>query len=516
MKPLHAGSAAISESRSAIDAGFVNRDRRRQLAAAWVLIGLALGLRFYRLSFFSLWLDEILEAYWIRGSSEFFWSALKFDGVHPPLDYLIARSVDRLHPAEAWRKIPDVVFGVVSIAACYRLLLLRAGQAIASATAALLAVAPFHVRYSQEYRPHVLGLCLAIVGLLALEVFLRKPNEARLLLLFVASLATAYTLYLGAVVLGVAAIALLLEDALAEKNPGRRLLARRCLMFLPVFVLLLWVAYLPWWPVIRDVAHRASPVGPEPLSLARLKGELSFFSVGGFEGDPLRFTGILYGLVAVVGGVLAFRRPGLRFVPAWFLGSFLCIEVLGRIHPHWYAPRRLLCAAPALTILVTIALVAGWRRRALTRALAAAVGIVLLFGMAGGLRRYYTEGRRDWRPLAAFLARTPKAEEVFTENQWTQLCLAYYLDGPDWLERQTAKPPLPVARQVSNLDGEVVRLTWSWKPGLPAWVVLGGAPERPALREWTNQFQSRDFPEAEGRARLVLLAPDRRDLALAR
>ena len=488
---------------------------RLQRRAILAVLGAGLALRLFRLSHFSLWLDEILEAFWVRGSWPSFWSSLRFDGVHPPLDYLIARFVDHLNPSDPARKAPDVLFGLASLAACYELLRLRAGRPLALAATSLLVLAPFHVRYSQEFRPHILGLCLVVTSLLLLERYLRRPTAKGLALLFVAAVATEYALYLGALALGVAGLALLGEDALGGATPQRRALARRCLLFLPLFVLLLWVAYLPWWPVVRDVAHRVSPVGREPLTWARLMGEWSFFTVGAFEGDPLRGTGVLYGVLAVIGAAVAFRRPGVRFVPFWLVCGFAAIEVLGRIHPHPYAPRRLLCVAPPLAILAAVCLVSLWRSGRTARVLAAGMTLAVFLGLAGGLQRYFSQGRRDWRPLAAFLARTPGSEEIFTENQWTQLCLAYYIDGPDWLWRQLAKPPRPAGRPVSNLDGEVVRLTWSWKPGTPAWVVLGGAPEHAALREWSARFQGRDFPEAEGKARLILLAPDRREKAFS-
>jgi Dolichyl-phosphate-mannose-protein mannosyltransferase len=478
------------------------------------LLIVALVIRLYRLSYFSLWLDEILEGYWIRGSWKFFWASLRFDAVHPPLDYLIARFVDSLRPGEAARKIPDVVYGLGSIVACYRLALLRGNRAIALTTATLLTFAPFHVRYSQEFRPHILGL-LAVTGtLVALEEFLRRPIPSRFVLVFAGCVVTEYSLYLGTIVLAIAATALLVEDAYA-KDRARRSVARRVLWFSPLITVALWIAFLPWWSVVREAARRAPFTGIEPLTLARLRNELAFFTVGGFEGDPLRWQGIVFGFLAVAGLIAACRRPGMRFLAAWLTGGWVCIEILGRIHPHYYAARRILCVAPALVIIASIPLGVAIERRGLRRIIGVFAIVIFVIGMSEGLDRYFTHGRSDWRPLTAFLKSTPPEHLIFTENPWTQLCVAYYVDGPDWLYRQTLPAPLSsYGRPILNLDGQIVRLTWSWQPGTFGLMVLAAGPEDPELRRWATQFDGRDFPTAEGHARLVLLDPSQRSAAL--
>ena len=113
-------------------------------------------------------------------------------------------------------------------------------------------------------------------------------------------------------------------------------------------------------------------------------------------------------------------------------------------------------------------------------------------------------------PLADFLRReSPPAERVFTENQYSQLCVAFYLVGPTWLFDEGKR-----GREVLNLDGEIGRLTWSWKPGERAWLVLAGEPRHAGLRRWAEIFPSRPFPSAEG-ADLRRLDAVSRDRAFA-
>ena len=65
----------------------------------------------------------------------------------------------------------------------------------------LLALAPFHVRYSQEFRPYSLGAFALCLTLLLLDLYLERPSLGRFVAVFVGCLVTMYALYLAAVVL---------------------------------------------------------------------------------------------------------------------------------------------------------------------------------------------------------------------------------------------------------------------------------------------------------------------------
>jgi 4-amino-4-deoxy-L-arabinose transferase-like glycosyltransferase len=481
--------------------------RARVLAAAGLLVAAA-SVRLFRLDRFSYGLDEILQGFFIQGDSRFFWKSLKFDAVHPPLDYLVARAVELFGPADWARKLPPVAWGIGTVGALGVLVGRRAGRTAGWIAALLLAFAPFHVRYSQEFRPYSLGLFLLVLSLLLLDRFLERPGLLRIVLLWLACLATAYTLYLAAAVLGVGAAALLAEDAFST-DPGRRRAARRFLLASPLFVGLLFVAYLPWWPVVVEAARRAPMAAPPPTSWERWGRILSFFAFAPDDGQPLGRKGPLFlGLVAI-GLLTAVRRPQLRFLAVWTIGGILAIELLGRLHPHYDTSKHFLPAGlafPALAALPLAALAARPRGRPVAAALLALV----LFLDFRSLAVYFREGRADWRPLAEYLRReSPAGERVFTENQYSQLCVAFYLVGPSWLFDGGKR-----GREVLNLDGEVVRLTWSWKPEERAWLVLAGEPRHVPLRKWAETFPTILFPSAEG-TDLRRLDPALRDRAFA-
>jgi hypothetical protein len=161
----------------------------------------------------------------------------------------------------------------------------------------------------------------------------------------------------------------------------------------------------------------------------------------------------------IAGAVLAWKRRGSRFLVAWGVGGLVVIDLLGQLHPHYDVSRRYPPAGlafPALAALPIAALASKPRLRALA---VIALAAVLAFDLRS-LAIYFREGRADWRTLADYLRReSPPQERVFTENPYSQLCVAYYLVGPRWLfERGRG------GREVLNLDREIVRLTWSWRP----------------------------------------------------
>lgn len=486
---------------------------RRQFAlvlAAATAIGL--GIRLFRLDHFSYGLDEILEACWIKGSWAFLWKSVRFDAVHPPLDYVIGRALEPLHPADWTRKLADVLWGTATIPTIGILLRRRAGDAAGAIAALLVAFAPFHVRYSQEFRPYALALFLLALALVCLDRYLDRPGLARLLALYLACLGTAYALYFAAVVLALAALAMLVEDARGA-DPARRSAARLFLLRSPLFCGALAAAYLPWWPVVLEAARRPPAAGRAPVTLARADRTFSFFLFAPDGGYPLRAAGALYLLLVLIGAVTAAMRPRRRFLLAWSLGGMAVIEILGQIHPHYDFVRRFLPAGLGLLPLAAVALAGLWEARRARPFACAIVLAIAVFDMRS-LATYFREGRADWRTLGRAVRALPAGEPVFTENQYAQLCTAFYGVRETWLFDQMTPGAPKTGRSLPNLEGQIVRLTWSWPPASRAWLVLAGEPVYPDLRTWASRFPSTPFPAAE-RAVLVRLEPALRQEALA-
>ncbi len=471
---------------------------RRDVSTSWLpwalVLAVALAIRLFRLGYFSYWLDEILETYLIRSRWDELWRSLRAQGLQAPLDYAIRKVIESFGPGDAARRISGVIWGVGCVAAFGALFARRAGRAVGVACAAMLALAPYHVRYSQEVRPYSLGLLLLALSLLCLERFLDRPGAPRLTMLFAACLATLYALYLAALVLLLTGASIVLFDSF-DPEPNRRVAARRFLKWSPAFVAALAVGYLPWWPVLARALGLPPDSGPPAaFGTARIVRWLSYFGFRGLDARTLGAAEILFALLVVAGAIAAWRRPRLRFALVWALVGLPAIEILERRHPQFDSIFHWLPAGLGLTALAGVGAVLLLRRPALRPAGVVVLSAALLVN-AGGLRQYFRTGRADWRPLARYLAATPGSTRIFTENPYTLFCVAFYVCGPDW-------PPCrqPGRREMLDVHGDVPTLLQAWDRGQDAWLVLGAGPRSDALRSWSSTLPSKAFPTAEGDA----------------
>ncbi len=448
-----------------------------------------------------------MQSLFIHGSWRQFWGSLRFDAVHPPLDYLIDRLLTFLHASDTVLKLPAVAYGVGVVLAMMVLLGRRAGWKAAVAASLLLAAAPFHVRYSQELRPYSLGVFLCVASLLALDVCFARPTVVRVAALFLLTVATAYSLYVAAIALFFAAAAMATEDGFSA-DPLRRRFARSAWRWSPVFVGAVWVAYLPWLPVVREAARRAPPTTAPEMTVARLSRVLAFYAFAPNDSFPLDAAGFIYIACAVAGLAFAVRRPRLRFLAAWAVGGSLAIEILEHVHPHFFAPRHYIAAAVTIPALAGVAISRLARTNLLRVGAAAALLSLFLAAEAGGLTAYFRDGRPDWRPIADYLRQRPNDEIVVTENQYAQLCVGYYVVGPNFLhltpeERRRARP-------IVSLQGDPTPIGWIWTPGRTVWLVLfNGGAQSPALKRWADPYPSLSFPTAEGGTVLKRLSGER-------
>jgi hypothetical protein len=472
--------------------------RSRQIpsrsAGVFLCVGIAVGAILVRLAWLdrsSYWLDEILETFTLRESWSGLWRSLRWQALQAPLDYVLRKLFETLDPADWVRRLPSIVWGAGCVLAFGSLVRRRGGEAAGLSASLLLALAPYHVRYSQEVRPYALGLFLLCCALLSLEAYLGGGRRRNLLLFYLCCLATLYTLYLAGAVLALAAAALLLEDAF-DGEPTRRSRARRFLARSPLFLGALVVGYLPWlptfWKALQQPAMSTAPV----WSIRRIGRFVSYFGFAPRDAHPLGYADLFFAVLLVGGVIVAVLRPRLRFLIVWGIGGSALLEVLEHRHPAYDSIFHWLPAGLGLTALAGVAL--GWILKSrMWIGLRLAVAVLCLFFALHSLSLYFRQGRPDWRPMARFLARTPVAERIFVENPWTQLCLGYYVVGPDWLCCRR-----PRDREIVNLDGDLVRLMTAWDQTRSAWLVLAAGPQSEVLRSWARRLPSISFPSAEG------------------
>ncbi len=132
-----------------------------------LIILLGLGLRLVNLNQ-SLWLDEAAQANLSSLSLSQIWFNRQAD-FHPPLFYILAHYWMQVSHSEVWLRLLPVMFGVISVGLIY---LLAGKDKFGILSAFFLAINPYHIYYSQEFRSYSL---LAMLGLLSM-LFLKQKK----------------------------------------------------------------------------------------------------------------------------------------------------------------------------------------------------------------------------------------------------------------------------------------------------------------------------------------------------
>jgi 4-amino-4-deoxy-L-arabinose transferase-like glycosyltransferase len=137
------------------------------------LTGAAFCLRFYRLGFHSLWLDEVVT---VRDAAHSFREIPSVIASYPPLWAYITRIFYLLFgPNDFWLRVPAVLFGTITVPIIWWAAKRFYGDRAAFWAGLLMAVSVFDVLYSQEVRMYTLVALLALVSM----VFWTRAFETR-------------------------------------------------------------------------------------------------------------------------------------------------------------------------------------------------------------------------------------------------------------------------------------------------------------------------------------------------
>jgi mannosyltransferase len=157
-------------------AGGVWLGSRRALGWLLLIVVAAAALRLYRLGAQSLWVDEIATLLVARQPlGEIHRAALQNDAFAPPLYFWLTHLITRAWgESEAALRAVSALAGVLTVPLVWRLSReLGAGERAAGLGAALLALNPLHLWYSQEARPYALLVALGAAALVCLAAALR-------------------------------------------------------------------------------------------------------------------------------------------------------------------------------------------------------------------------------------------------------------------------------------------------------------------------------------------------------
>ena len=370
---------------------------RWALAAIVVLGG---AIRVFDLPAFPADRDEAFQVITARARAPRFWSSLRNDAVHPPLDYMVDRAVYSISPPLVRRRAPSLLWGALTVGVLGLLMRDRCGRVAGLLAATLLALAPYHVAETRRLRPYALAVFLICLSLYFLSRLIDRPTLARGACLFAAAAACFGSLYLAGMVLAIASAAMLVEG-LRSREAGRRAQTRRAAALSAAAFALALAAVSPWLPVVLRAAHRV-PIVPAPAEgfnrAGRILSYLAFSPNAGY-GFPPRAVFIAGFVLAAALFAFGLTRAVLeqrsRFLIAWGPGALFAIEVLKRIRPHYDSFRYFLPAGIAITAMSGLAIARLLQKRR-TRVLAAVLLAAMVAFDAVSLDRYYRFGVWDF------------------------------------------------------------------------------------------------------------------------
>jgi hypothetical protein len=440
------------------------------LLAAVVLFGAV--LRFGGISLPSLWLDEILDydvATKLAGEPLWRWLT-GFASEHGPLFFATELAGRLAHSPELAARIAPAVFGVAAIIVA-ALGCRLSDKWDATTFALLLAGSPLAIYYSREARPYALLMLLATLTLAALLHATRAEETASPILLlvpFLALFATSGAAPLLAASALTAGIAFLIER--------RRFLAMYALASL------LAAGLIPL--LYRRMPGSAAGVGFRPISSRFFQRLLQSFSTGAIDNTPVHRVVYIVAALALTGAVASIVRDRVRGTIVTGMAILPVAVTLGALWRlrHWFAVRYVATALPAYLFLVAMGIIT--LLRLLLRARTAVAIPVVALAAAGFIVREgwpaaTTEPYRklNWRGIAATIHGHAHARDaVLTTNDWTYVCLNFYL------KQLPPRVRLISAGESSSRAASVVA------HNEPVWIVSAGFHRPGDIGDWSCQY----------------------------
>ncbi|HZD43589.1 MAG TPA: glycosyltransferase family 39 protein, partial [Methanomicrobiales archaeon] len=336
------------------------------------LIALGALLRLYHLDYTSLWLDEAYTIHFARPTLIQIWQLTTVNGeCNPPLFHWIEHGMLFFGQSEFVIRIVPALAGIATIPIFYLIGREFLGINVGILAAALLALSPFHIFYSQEGRAYTLVLLFVSLALFAYLVALRSDG-LYMWALFAVFSALAFWTHFYTLIL----IALLLLSALFMPRPDVSRTARMrgtgvalgvfCLLCLPMIPVVVWLFF-----VRTSVPPTWGSLGLETIPAV----------ASGFAGDNLLIV-VISTVLLLVGLIELRRRDRAKFLfAAGLLAIPLIISILlsTRMPMH---PRYLIYLLPLYFIGISIGLLAAYaaamRRFQKKQILAAGVALLIL------------------------------------------------------------------------------------------------------------------------------------------
>jgi len=393
----------------------------------------------------SFWLDEGAQMIMSAKSLVFQWFGRSAD-FHPPLFYFLMHFWLKLGRSEWFLRLPAVLFGMATVYLVYLLGKKIAGEKLGLISALFLAVAPYHIYYSQEARMYTLLAFLATASMLFL---LEKKWRGYIL----ATTAMIYTHYAGFFLIFAQFVFIFLWQ---KKNFGQFLksLAFTILLFLPWLPQCLkqlgagsnLVSLLPGW---RGMAN-LSLVKALPLTFIK-------FSLGRITILDKKIYGLVTIILAGFYGLIffqVFKKVSLekKFLFNWLLTPILMTIFISFFIPM-YQPFRLLFTIIPFYLLLALGVLSlkeKWQPLA--------IALVLLISLSS-LMIYYFDARfqrENWREATAFIE-SQEPEKTVALFEFSEPFAPYFWYSRGRIRAYGAIPGLKVSPEI--IESQMPKIT---------------------------------------------------------
>jgi hypothetical protein len=484
---------------------------------AWALAALtalAAALRFSTLGVQSYWLDESVTVYLVGGSFHHMWSAIPNGESTPPLYYVVAWLWSRAFgTGEVGLRSLSALAGTATVPAAYvaaaRLVTPRAGLLVA----ALAAVNPLLVWFSQEARAYAVLVLLTTAALAVFAGLLQRATARRLAAWAVLSAAALATHYFAIFLIAPQAAWLVWR---LRDDPRRRAVL--------VAVAGVAVAGAALLPLLVEQAgnDRAAFLRHVPLGKRVLQIPKQFLV--GFDAPLEVATSVIALLLAVVALWLLVRRAdsnersGAK-AAAWLAAAALGVPlVLALAGADYLIARNLIAAWVPAAIVLATGFGAGRAGRAGLAAAGALCAVSLFVVIAVDASPKYQRG--DWRGVARALGSAREERGLVVTPRFGDTPLSLYtrrilpfpstavplreIDVIGVAERragQTPEPPRPSQPPVAPAGYELVQRRYADTFTLLRY--RAPPPNLPVVFWW----QLRPMKLTTGDADVAILAP---------
>lgn len=480
----------------------------RWTASSWskgaflaALLLLAFSLRLYLLEHQSLWADE--------GNSVAMAPRAPLDilqrtanDIHPPLYYLLLHYWVALVGTSVFALRAFSVFcGVVAVVSTYAIgRKLHPVPTVAIIAAALLAISPFAIHYSQESRMYMLVTALGTASWLAWFSWGKSKIDRLALAYWLVTLAMLYSHYYAVPLVVAQNIAWLIcfwgiWRTESNKKGGLASVKSRFLLWVGLQGTLV-LAYLPWlWYARETILNWPSISAPVTLEfMVREIGRI--FTLGlANEGLPL-WVAVMVGLLVLSGTIAALRIRRGYIALLYFLVPPALMLLLSLDRPFWN-PKFLLIALPGYCLLLGIGVWQGvawlprWGKSPITQGVATTIAFAL-FTVATypALANEYHNSRYardDYHAIVrTIVAQAGENDAILLDGAGQREIFDYYYNGELSIYGLPASQPLDVAATEQTLAEMAATHEQIW---VLWWAEQQGDPEL-FIPQWldTNAF----------------------------